>query len=109
MKKYFGFFLMLFAISIFAAEQRGGGQDHQGGGQSHGGGGQSRGEGQFHGGGPGRPEVGGGHIPQHGPDRATHTPPHGATAEDHPRFNDRAEHPEAPHVHANNDQWVGHS
>lgn len=104
MKKYFGFLFMMFAICVFAAAQRGGGQPH-GGGQSHGGG-------QPHGGGPGHPEVGGGHIPSHGPAPATHTPPHVAhvsSSEDHPKFNDKPDHPEAPHVHATDDRWVGHT
>jgi hypothetical protein len=102
MKRYFGFFLMLFAMSIFAVAQRGGQhQDHPGGG------GQSHGEGQIHGGGPGHPEVGGGHIPAHGPAPSTHTPPR--VVENHPKYDDRPGHPEAPHVHAANDEWVGHS
>lgn len=103
MKKYFGFFLMLFAVCMYAAAQKGG-QGHPGGG------GQSHGGGQAHAG-PGHPEVGGGHIPAHGPAPATHTPPHVAhvaSGDDHPKFNDKPDHPEAPHVHATNDQWVGH-
>ena len=56
----------------------------------------------------GHPEVGGGHIPSHGPAPATHpapkaAPPQRTVAIDHPG------HPAAPHVDAHNDQWVGHN
>jgi hypothetical protein len=51
----------------------------------------------------------GGHIPAHGPAEAPRTAP----AQPQPRpesgFRDRAGHPNAPHVHAENDEWVGHS
>ena len=51
--------------------------------------------------------VGGGHIPQHGPPpTAAHRPAPAPAATAVPR--DQAGHPEAPHVHANNDEWVGH-
>jgi hypothetical protein len=43
-------------------------------------------------------EVGGGHIPQHGPERGPGVP----------MERSRAGHPEAPHVHARNDEWIGH-
>jgi hypothetical protein len=52
-----------------------------------------------------RHEVGGGaaHIPSHGPApaRASHPAPAG------PHFNDKAGHPDAPHVHSNG-KWIGH-
>jgi hypothetical protein len=57
--------------------------------------------------GGGRPEVGGGHIPAHGP-----APVHEAgrpAPQNHGHGPDVAGHPEAPHVHAANDQWVGHN
>jgi hypothetical protein len=52
-----------------------------------------------------RGEVGGGptHIPAHGPEpaRAPHPAP------ETPHFNDKAGHPDAPHVHSNG-KWIGH-
>jgi hypothetical protein len=58
------------------------------------------------------PEVGGGHIPAHGPTAVKAPKPGKAPAAaqaEHQTFADKSGHPEAPHVHAKNDQWVGHS
>jgi hypothetical protein len=52
--------------------------------------------------------VGNGHIPAHGPapvTRAT-SPPKGNAR---PTYSDQPGHPQAPHVHANTDTWVGHN
>jgi len=58
----------------------------------------------------------GGHIPTRGPAPARHSmaaPPvqnrgdHGAPAVNRPTFRDQPNHPEAPHVHADN-RWIGH-
>jgi hypothetical protein len=62
--------------------------------------------------GGGHPEVGGGHIPARGPaptkaSRPARSQP-AAAAENHITA-DRKGHPEVPHVHAKNDQWVGHN
>jgi hypothetical protein len=51
--------------------------------------------------------VGGGHIPTHGPAPAR-TPRPAPPASEHRNFADEHGHPAAPHVHAQNDVWVGH-
>jgi hypothetical protein len=58
-----------------------------------------------HGGG-GHGGVGGGHIPAHGPAPAPAHPP--AAANRARGFTDQPGHPNAPHVHAEDDRWVGH-
>ena len=69
--------------------------------------------------GGGSREVGNGHIPAHGPKPVKAAPaapqqraePQRAEQQRAPEnrtFADKSGHPEAPHVHAANDQWVGH-
>lgn len=58
-----------------------------------------------HGGGSTRREVGGGFVPNHGPKPFQGTP---RPAEPKPSYSDRQGHPEAPHVHARTNEWVGH-
>jgi hypothetical protein len=77
--------------------------------------------------------VGNGHIPARGPSRGPATPQHQAPSRgqnpshgtpplpqpaqgnqhppdqgQHRTYRDQQEHPEAPHVHAENDRWIGH-
>lgn len=51
--------------------------------------------------------VGHGYVPSRGPGPARAAAPRSRTDE-RQHFNDQAGHPEAPHVHAENDRWVGH-
>jgi hypothetical protein len=111
MKKLTGLLTVLLVLSLAAfAQQRGGGGGQRGGasgGQHPAGGGGSHG-----------PQVGGGHIPAHGPTpyRGSAQPQRGNDAggaggdqgQGRASYRDQQGHPEAPHVHAQNDQWVGH-
>jgi len=63
----------------------------------------------------GKPEVGGGHIPPHGPPATKAAPartpePARAPVPDERRTvpADKPGHPAAPHVDANNNKWIGH-
>lgn len=58
--------------------------------------------------------VGGGHIPAHGPPTSRAQSSMGRTAPEasaptRPNYADKAGHPNAPHVHARNDKWIGHA
>jgi hypothetical protein len=79
--------ILLATVTLFA-------QHHQAGGQAHPSGGE-RG-------------VGGGHIPAHGPAPVRSAPRRAAPASERRTFADQGGHPQAPHVHAENDRWVGH-
>jgi hypothetical protein len=100
MKRFSGFsaaLLVVFMAHMLWAQERGG-QPH--GGAPQGGMGHEQG-------------VGGGHIPQHGPApvRTAPAPPKQAVApqpEQRRTFQDAPGHPPTPHVHAENDRWVGH-
>jgi hypothetical protein len=80
MKKLIGALALLLAVTVPASAQR----DKPAGGPARG--------------------VGGGHIPAHGPAPARGA---GHPAENR-NFVDKGGHPNAPHVHANGDKWIGH-
>jgi hypothetical protein len=108
MKRLVGFFAVTLTLPIVAVAQGRGGDQQHGEKTSH----QAR---KSEGG--GERGVGNGHIPARGPARArvmpraappSHerepaAPPSGAR-----HYRDQPDHPEAPHVHAENDTWVGH-
>jgi len=120
MRKLTGLLAVVLILSLAAfAQQRGGG-----GGHPQGGGGQHPSGGGAHAG----PQVGGGHIPAHGPTPSRGSAPvqrgggavqaqrgnerggggHPGGEQGRASYRDQQGHPEAPHVHAQNDQWVGH-
>ena len=90
MKKLFGLLAVLLVWSVAALAQKG---EQRGGSR-----------------------VGGGHVPAHGPARAPRSPapaPRGRVAgapqSNAPRdFRDQPGHPNVPHVHSENDRWIGH-
>lgn len=91
MRAAIGILAVTVMCGVFAFAQ------NRGGGQARGGGGQVKG-------------VGGGHVPAHGPApaRAQPAPRQGQPAQQQQRsLSDKAGHPQAPHVHTN-DQWIGH-
>jgi hypothetical protein len=88
MKTFAWFFAVLvFLVPAFAQERGRGGAPQQRGGGSR--------------------EFGGGHIPSHGPP-AMGTQSRPQQQAPVRNFNDRPGHPEAPHVHARDDRWIGH-
>jgi len=125
MKKLAGFLavLLVFSLAAFAQQRGGSGGPGQGGGgqRQGGGGGQRQGGGARQGGAPS--QVGGGHIPDHGPApyRGSAQPqrgndggrsgggrPGGDQGQTRQSYRDQPSHPEAPHVHPQGDRWVGH-
>jgi hypothetical protein len=102
MKKFAGVFAVFLICSVAAFAQGHGAEGEQGGHQAAPSGGHQAAPSGGH------PAVGGGHIPSHGPASATHPTP-APKAEKGPAIHDQQGHPAEPHVHANNNQWVGHN
>jgi hypothetical protein len=101
--------ILILSLAAFAQQRGGGGGQHPAGGS----GGQHPSGGGAHAG----PQVGGGHVPAHGPtpSRGSAQVQHGNEGggrpggdQGHASYRDQPSHPEAPHVHAQNDQWIGH-
>jgi hypothetical protein len=97
-KTIIGLSILIWAAAFVQAKTNGNGGEPRGGGHA---------------------AVGGGHVPAHGPAPARASGPARAAApsrgqqpaaatENHIAVDQRG-HPEVPHVHAKNDQWVGHN
>ena len=84
---------VLICVAAFAQQEKGRGGESRGGGRHE--------------------AVGGGHIPARGPAPVTNSKSsrgrQSAPATENRIAMDKRGHPEVPHVHANNDQWVGHN
>jgi len=108
MKRLVGFFAVTLTLPIVAiAQGRSGDQQH----------GEKTSQQARKSEGRGERGVGNGHIPAHGPAPARVTPraappsreqEHAAPPSGARRYRDQPDHPEAPHVHSENDTWVGH-
>ena len=133
-----GLLAAMSVASIYASAQERGGQRGQqpqahnqpAKGAQHGGGERGVGNGHIPSHGPARAPANGRPAPQAAPNRGQSQPNRGQTEpnrgqtepnrgqsepgrppqqqENHPNFRDQEGHPEAPHVHAENDRWIGH-
>lgn len=90
-------FTLMLSTAVWARQERGNrGEPQQARGERE----QPRGE----------RGVGNGHIPARGPSPARAPLAKPAPQENERKaFRDQPTHPEAPHVHAENDQWIGHN